>query len=45
VNTGGRNEAEIKSETALQDFGLLVTLEDASEQAMPHGSVVGTFLR
>src|SRR5215210_5039004 len=40
VNTGGRNEAEIKSETALQDFGLLVTLED--EVAMPHGIVVGT---
>ncbi|HYJ46413.1 MAG TPA: hypothetical protein VEV81_07340, partial [Pyrinomonadaceae bacterium] len=26
VNTGGRNEAEIKSETTLADFGLLVTL-------------------
>jgi hypothetical protein len=43
VNTGGRNEAEIKSETTLADFGLLVTLED--EVAMPHGSVVGTFIR
>jgi hypothetical protein len=29
VNTPGRNEAEIKSETALPDFGLLVTMEDA----------------
>jgi hypothetical protein len=29
INTGGRNEAEIKSETALADFGLLVTMEDA----------------
>jgi hypothetical protein len=28
INTGGRNEAEIKSETALADFGLLVTMED-----------------
>jgi hypothetical protein len=43
VNTGGRNEAEIKSETSLQDFGLLVTLED--EGAIPHGAVVGTFIR
>ncbi|HEX8843946.1 MAG TPA: anti-sigma factor [Pyrinomonadaceae bacterium] len=43
VNTGGRNEAEIKSETALQDFGLLVTLED--EVSTPHGVVVGTFIR
>jgi hypothetical protein len=45
VNTGGRNEAEIKSETALPDFGLLVTLEGANETAMPQGTVVGTFLR
>ncbi len=29
VNTPGRNEAEIKSETSLHDFGLLVTMEDA----------------
>jgi hypothetical protein len=43
VNTGTRNEAEIKSETALPDFGLLVTLED--EVTTPHGVVVGTFLR
>jgi hypothetical protein len=43
INTGGRNEAEIKSETALQDFGLLVTLED--EVATPRGTVLGTFIR
>jgi hypothetical protein len=43
VNTGGRNEAEIKSETALPDFGLIVTLED--EVTTPHGVVVGTFVR
>jgi hypothetical protein len=30
VNTPGRNEAEIKSEVALKDFGLLVTMEDAT---------------
>jgi hypothetical protein len=43
VNTGSRNEAEIKSETALSDFGLLVTME--SEVSTPQGTVVGTFLR
>lgn len=30
VNAPGRNEGEIKSETALKDFGLLVTMEDAT---------------
>jgi len=30
LNTGGRNEAEIKSEVPLKDFGLLVTMEDAN---------------
>lgn len=30
VNVAGRNEAEIKSEVALADFGLFVTLEDAT---------------
>lgn len=29
VNTGGKNEAEIKSEVAMADFGLLITMEDA----------------
>ena len=29
INTGQKNEAEIKSETALADFGLLITMEDA----------------
>ena len=28
VNTAGRNEAEIKANTTLDDFGLLVTMED-----------------
>jgi hypothetical protein len=40
VNTGARNEAEIKSETTLPDFGLLITLED--EVSTPTGIVVGT---
>jgi hypothetical protein len=30
VNFKGRNEAEIKSETAFEDFGLLLTTEDAA---------------
>jgi hypothetical protein len=29
VTTGGRNEAEIKTETTLPDFGLVVTMESA----------------
>lgn len=44
VNTGNRNEAEIKSETTLADFGLLITLEDEMIP-MPHGVVVGTVIR
>jgi len=43
VNTGNRNEAEIKSETSLRDFGLLITLED--EVSTPQGTVVGTVIR
>jgi hypothetical protein len=40
VNTGQRNEAEIKSETTLTDFGLLVTLQPEGET--PTGDVVVT---
>jgi hypothetical protein len=29
INTGGRQESEIRSETAMTDFGLFVTMEDA----------------
>ena len=43
VNTGGRNEAQIQTETALQDFGLLITME--SEFSMPSGTVVGTIIK
>ena len=39
VNTPGRNEAEIKSETTLQDFGLVVTMEGADAD-MPAGPSV-----
>ena len=41
TNTPGRNEAEIKSETTLPDFGLVVTMEGA-EGDMPIGPTVGT---
>lgn len=39
VNTPGRNEAEIKSETTLTDFGLVVTMEGADAD-MPAGPSV-----
>jgi hypothetical protein len=41
VNTAGKNEAEIKSETALQDFGLVMTMESA-DVASPAGPAVAT---
>ena len=42
VNTGGKNEAEIQSEVALPDFGLLVTMEDASAAITnPIGPAIG----
>jgi hypothetical protein len=40
VNPGTRNEAEIKSETAMTDFGLLVTLQPEGET--PAGDLVVT---
>jgi hypothetical protein len=43
VNTGQRNEAQIQTETALQDFGLFVTLED--EFSSPSGTIVGTVIK
>lgn len=42
VNAPGRNEAEIRSETALTDFGLLVTTEDATGTMVnPMGTNIG----
>ena len=41
VNAPGRNEAEIRSETTLPDFGLVVTMESADAD-MPGGPTVGT---
>jgi len=41
VNAKGRNEAEIKSETTLPDFGLVVTMEGADAD-IPAGPSVGT---
>ena len=39
INAKGRNEAEIKSETTLTDFGLVVTME-AADAPMPAGPAV-----
>ncbi|HLM23473.1 MAG TPA: hypothetical protein VK274_00390 [Pyrinomonadaceae bacterium] len=41
VNAAGRNEAEIRSETMLPDFGLVVTMESADAD-MPAGPPVGS---
>ena len=42
VNVAGRNEAEIKSETDLKDFGLLITTEPADGTlAKPTGPSIG----
>ena len=42
VNTPNRNEAEIKSEVALADFGLLITMEDANGTSVnPLGPSIG----
>jgi hypothetical protein len=42
VNVPGRNEAEIKAETTLPDFGLLVSMEDAASIGeMPMGPRIG----
>jgi hypothetical protein len=41
VNTGGRNEAELRSEVTLPDFGLIVTMESAAG-ATPAGPAIGT---
>jgi len=42
VNTPGRNEAEIRSEVSLADFGLLVTMEDATGTSLnPLGPSIG----
>ncbi len=46
VNVRGRNEAEIKSDTAFEDFGLLLTTEDAAKMGAivkPTGLRVGVF--
>jgi hypothetical protein len=41
VNVKDRNEAEIRSETTLPDFGLVITLENAIG-TIPVGPAVGT---
>ncbi|MGH9961449.1 MAG: hypothetical protein ACREBC_30690 [Pyrinomonadaceae bacterium] len=42
VTTGGKNEAEIKSDVALPDFGLLLTMEEATATLVsPAGPSIG----
>ncbi len=43
VSTGNRNEAEIRGDVSLPDFGLFITTEDANE--VPTGPIVATILR
>jgi len=42
INNGKRSEAEIRGETALKDFGLLVTLEE-KDVMQPSGKMYSTF--
>lgn len=42
INTGERQEAEIRSETALKDFGLFVTVED-TDVTQPTGKTYSVF--
>jgi hypothetical protein len=42
VNTGGKNEGQIESEVAFPDFGLLITMEDATGTGVnPIGPAIG----
>jgi hypothetical protein len=43
INTGNRQESEIRSETALADFGLFVTVEDADVTA-PTSTIYAPFI-
>ena len=42
INTGTRQESEIRSETAMTDFGLFVTMEE-TDVAQPTGKVYSVF--
>jgi hypothetical protein len=42
LNSGKKDEAEIKSETSLPDFGLFMTVEDA-DVTVPSSTVYSTF--
>jgi hypothetical protein len=42
VNTGERQESEIRSETAMPDFGLFVTMEE-TDVSQPTGKIYSTF--
>jgi hypothetical protein len=42
INAGAKNEAEVRGETALKDFGMFVTAE-TTEVATPTGTIFTTF--
>jgi len=42
INTGARQESEIRSETAMKDFGLFVTIEE-TDVDQPTGKIYSTF--
>lgn len=42
INTGERQESEIRSETSMKDFGLFVTMED-TDVTQPTGKTYSTF--
>jgi len=42
INAGAKNEAEVRGETALKDFGMFVTTESA-EVSAPSGTIFTTF--
>ncbi len=42
INSGAKNEAEVRGETALKDFGMFVTAESA-EVSAPSGTIFTTF--
>jgi hypothetical protein len=43
INTSGRNEGKIATETALKDFGLFVTVEPTEDVISPSGTIVSDF--
>jgi hypothetical protein len=43
INSGKKDEAEIKGETTLADFGLFMTVEDTADITVPTSKIYSTF--